>query len=143
MGETGVAIDESRFPIVVLELRGELTDGDFSEMFRAIEEILARGERFVLVTDLRRMSAVANARQRQDMIERAAELERKYPDVRVASVRIIQSRLVRGGLTAFNWVRGRAHRELCASDMQGALEVAGRVAEDNGIVVPEQPARHG
>jgi hypothetical protein len=133
MGNQAFQIDTSRWPLVILTLRGELTTDEYEAMLDASEKINARGRPYVGVVDLRELKAAANAAQRKLIAGRIRDMERKYGDVAVANVMIVTSPLIRGALMAVEWLRFRKKRDHWVATMDEALDVATKVCDEHGL----------
>lgn len=103
MSGGSIEVDSTSWPVVLVRPRGELTEAHYREMFRAIEALWARKEKFLTITDTRR-SAVGSARERQligDWMKAREELTNSYS---LGSIIIVSSSIVRGAMTAINWI---------------------------------------
>jgi hypothetical protein len=103
MSGGSVEVDSASWPIVLVRPRGELSELQYQQMFRAIEALWARKEKFLTITDTRR-SGAGSARQRQligDWMKTHEEQSNLYS---MGSIIIVSSAVVRGAMTAINWI---------------------------------------
>ena len=83
--EDAVEFDETQWPIVVVTMRGSLTSDDYEGLFERGEAMMARREPCVTVVDLRELTAIADAKQRQRIAEWAVRMDDTYGHVIVGS----------------------------------------------------------
>lgn len=91
------------WPIVRCILQGELTDADYEELFQSFERLWQRREQFFLIIDIRQ-SANSTPRRRQligDWMKENRALIQRYS---LGSAVIVDSAILRGALTAINWI---------------------------------------
>lgn len=129
-------LDESRFPLVVMTIQGELLDEDYEEMFSRFDQLNRLGKRYVMVTDIRGVTKVADAKRRKWIAERMKSMEETYGHLSAGSVMIIESALVRGSLTALQWLTGKKDREVWVGTMHAALYEAQKLALSAGLKIP-------
>lgn len=105
----GIVIRETRWPIVDLCIYPRFTVADIDSAYDRLKEIATRGEPHAHCTDLTQIDPLfTSALHRKHFAERERDL---YPVARghvVADVRIVDNQLVRGVLTAFQWLAGEA-----------------------------------
>lgn len=125
--------DESRWPIVIVSLRGRLDKADYAQMMREGEALLARKEFHVLITDLRGFRTPADPAQRDELSDWASRMEAKYGKSRMASIKILSSRIVRAALVAFRWLSGDQREDVFVGTMDEALELAHEMCRKRGL----------
>ncbi len=141
MSDSQFVLDDSRFPLIICTLSGAPDDAMFESMFVEFEKTMHRRKPYVLVTDVRALTKVANARQRQLMSDRLKAIEEKYGSLRQGSVLILESSLVRGALTALHWIMGRSTQDRIAPNMEAALDEAEKFAAMSGLTIPPSRVR--
>lgn len=139
MGNSKISLDESRFPLVILTLRGELLDEDYRAMFSQIERLMSLGRRYIMISDLRAITKVADAKKRQEIAAWSAGLEAKYGHLSAGSIMILESALVRGSLTALQWLSGKKDRDIWVGNMADAWSAAQKIARESGLSIPHSP----
>lgn len=103
MAESRIVVDTSCWPVVLVIPRGEVPDDRYREMFSTFDTLWARKERFLTITDTRH-STQTSARQRQLIAEWMKSKEEQTLTYSLGSIIIISSAIVRGALTAINWI---------------------------------------
>lgn len=99
-----IHIDESRWPLVVIEWpAGTITDADIEDFLRRSTAQLARGERFGSLHDGVRASGL-DSKQRKRMSEHVNLSRALLRRWHVAAAIVADSAMVRGMITAINWV---------------------------------------
>lgn len=131
-----IEFDTSQMPLIVLTLEGALRDKDYERLFDEYEKIARTRQPFILITDVRKLTKVASARERQTMAERLKKTELEYGGVRRGGIVVIESALVRGALTAFRWLTGRDEHEQLAGSMNEALVKAAQIAQKSALTLP-------
>jgi hypothetical protein len=103
----GIEVDRSRFPLVVLRHGRRYTDADFHAVTVHLNELLRRGP-FGLITDTRG-SPMPSPLQRRTIIQFYADHDREIRANLLATAVVGDSTLVRGVLTALQWIRPAPH----------------------------------
>lgn len=96
-------IDESRWPLVVVDWVGEVTFEEIDHHFDGMRALVERREPFVVVVDMKAVEG-QTARHRQHGGQRLRELGDLASGVVIAAAHVVRSRLVRGALTAVYWI---------------------------------------
>jgi hypothetical protein len=102
MGAAEIRID--LFPLVLTFLRGKVSDTDLDPFFLGFEEVYARKSPFVVISDLREVTAVPEAPTRRRIAEWSKAQEARTIQYHLGTVMIVRSAVVRGALTAINWL---------------------------------------
>lgn len=101
---SAIEVDESRWPLVVIRWpSGSVTDDDVEEFLRLSKTHLLRGQRFASLHDGVRASGL-DSKQRRRMSEHVNDSRRLLERWHVAAAIVSPSALVRGIVTAVNWV---------------------------------------
>jgi len=129
----GISIDVTSWPIVGFTLRGAITDDEFERLFVEVEKYWRRGDRFLTITDTR-AAANASARQRQRIGEWMKENQASIRQTSIGSIVILQSVIVRGALTAINWIAQPELPPEYAKDWAQASELATRMLERHDML---------
>lgn len=132
MRETRIEVDTSAWPVVFITPRGAASDAQYLEMFRTIEGLWKREEKFLTITDTR-FTSVGDARQRQligDWVKKNDELASKYS---LGSIIILASALVRGAMTAINWIAQPRNPSIYVGSPDEAYDRARRILVVNGL----------
>ncbi len=127
-----IDVDTSLFPIVRVTPLGTLTDEDYENMFRQVEALWRRGERFMTITDTRK-SGTATARQRTligEWMKKNAALTERWS---MGSIIIVESTIVRGALTAIEWVAQPRVKSDYVGNWEQAVEKARGILARNGM----------
>jgi hypothetical protein len=103
----GIQLDRSRYPLVVLRFPREFTDAEFQAMTVSMSELFRSGP-FGLINDTRG-APVPTAKQRRAIIQQYEENDRDIRTNFLACAVVGESALLRGVLTALNWVRPAPH----------------------------------
>jgi hypothetical protein len=103
----GIEVDHSRFPLVVLRNGRRFTDADFQAVTVHLEELLRRGP-FGVLNDTRG-SPMPSPLQRRIIIKFYEDFDREIRAHLLATAIVGDSTLVRGVLTALQWIRPAPH----------------------------------
>ncbi|ATB31118.1 hypothetical protein [Melittangium boletus] len=96
--------DDSRWPLLLLRLPGTLSTPAYEACLASFSRHLERGERFVLITDLRRVGMVP-LDQRWRQVEWFEEHERQVRECIIGAANIITSPLVRLSVSAIMYFK--------------------------------------
>ena len=131
---------DALFPVVMLEVRDGATTTELRAMFDVLRAAGKRGKRHVTMTDSSTVKSMPDATVRRFVAEQQAEVEALYGHLVIGSAVVVGSGVVRGALTAINWIRPLAERqEYVATRLEG-MQVCVRWLEADGLPVPD-PAR--
>jgi hypothetical protein len=99
-----IEIDESDWPLLVIRWpRGVIVDADVDAFLRVSTEHLARRERFASFHDGVRATAL-DSRQRRRMADHVTTHRKELAEWHVAAAIFADSAVVRGIVTAINWL---------------------------------------
>jgi hypothetical protein len=99
-----IPVDSSRFPLVVQRFVKGFDDSDVETMIRTFELLFHRNSRYALLIYCDADAAVMSARQRRRVSDWYKEHQEIVHRVNVATAIVIESTMVRGAMTAFNWL---------------------------------------
>lgn len=94
----------SSWPLLVIEVSGDMSRVDMRQLARDQEELVSRNERYVTMTDLSDVTNVPDARTRGELAAWMHAVERDTLRLQVANVLVVSSTLVRHVLTALHWL---------------------------------------
>jgi hypothetical protein len=92
------------FPLVLTFIRGKVGDRDLDAFFLEFEGIYARRASFAVLSDLREVTAVPEAPVRRRIAEWSKAQEGRTLQYHLGTAMIVRSAVVRGALTAINWL---------------------------------------
>jgi hypothetical protein len=102
-----IELDGSKFPLVRITLPANPTEEDTVAVYRDYDVLLARG-RHVLLVDLRELNPLfGGARARQVTLREVESRQPLFDKLLIAEARIVSGSIVRGIVTAFEWMRKR------------------------------------
>jgi hypothetical protein len=99
-----IVVDSSRHPLVYLRMAVGFGDADLESMLRQFELLLYRGQRYTLLVYCDPAAKVMTARQRKMVSEWYRMRTEQVRRINVGTAIVIDSTLVRGAMTAFNWL---------------------------------------
>ena len=99
-----IDFETRHWPLIVVTLHTLLSDEDLKALFAQWEAVFARREKFVALTDARRVKERSPPKQRAMIAEWTKKIEPKVIALSVGHVTVIESALVRGAMTAVEWL---------------------------------------
>lgn len=125
------------FPIITHVVQDPSVD-ELEELFNELTKLLdKRPGKHVTLTDTTAMRTMPDAKVRRYVADRQGAHNEKYAARALGAVIIVDSALVRGALTAINWIRPLAERqEYVATKLEG-MQVCVRWLEADGLPVPD------
>jgi hypothetical protein len=99
-----IPVDHSRFPLVVQRFIKGFDDSDVESMIRTFELLFHGNRRYALLIYCDPDAPVMSARQRRRVSDWYHDHKEIVNRVNVATAIVIESTLVRGAMTAFNWL---------------------------------------
>lgn len=118
---------------MVVSLIGVPGKAEYAELMTRGEALLARQEFHVIITDLRELKKPADSAQREELSEWTLRMEAQYGQSRVASIKILNSRVVRAALVVFRWLSGNQREDVFVGTMDEALQVARHLCRKHGM----------
>lgn len=138
----GITLDTSTWPLVVVTFHREPTDDDIHAMFAAYEGCYARAEPFHVVNDGLRIATAPNAAQRRLIADKAREHGPMSRQWVVGSATVVENPVMRGVVTALNWLTAPAYAHTICATLPEAIQVAVRALGERGIQLSAQLHRY-
>jgi hypothetical protein len=139
----GASFESTSPPLVVVRLWGRLSDDEFRAYLRGFENVMARGERVVVVIDAR-TAEPAPATQRRIQAEWLAAHDASIRAQLLGMAFVLSSAVQRAIITAVFWMRPLPCEHAVVATMHDALEWARATCARSGIIIPPgttRPAR--
>lgn len=124
------------FPLIVMTTKRSLAYADARAIFAAYDPIVRRGERFVSITDVRGSKGVPDSATRAAFAEESKRFEASAQHLAVASALIVESALVRGAITAVQWISKPKIPTANFTAFPPALRWVTERAQESGLVIP-------
>jgi len=110
-------LNSDAFPLMISVIGDNLSDDDYHALFAAWDEIVARKQPFVSLVDLRMARTMPHPTQRAMIGAWMRKVDATMSKYSVGSANVIISPLVRGALTAIQWI----HRPVVAQATFGTM----------------------
>lgn len=125
------------FPIIAIEVHNPTID-DVDEAFNAIASVLDKKPGlYIAFADLAGLTAMPDAKIRQRVAERRAVHHEKYGARILAVVNVVDSSIIRGTLTAINWLRPVTATHHYVATRKDGMRKCVQCLEAGGIAVSE------
>lgn len=99
-----ITLDDHEFPLVTSTCPEEWSEAEMRDYFARMVKIHERDLRFAHIADVRKSGAMSNAQTRR----LASEFQKEHTEVSarlcVCTAIVADSRLLRGAITAINWL---------------------------------------
>jgi hypothetical protein len=138
-----IVIDKSLFPLVVHTMRDGYGRDDLQHMFHEYDLLLAGKERYAIVIHFPLSVDMLKAAERKLIADWWVPRRQRVAMMNVMYAMVLESALLRGGLTALLWViqPGNPHKVTASLDEGIGLAIEG--LEEAGIALPPKVlARH-
>jgi hypothetical protein len=132
---SGFEFHDDLLPIALLTTTRTLTYEDAAEIFDYYKSLCSRRIKFVAVSDVRAAKEMPDARTRKEFGEQAARFEAQSRLWSRGSVVVVGSELIRGALTAIQWIARPATPMTYFSDMGAAIDWAVAQLERDGAEI--------
>lgn len=126
------------FPIITFDVHDNASIDDLEKMFGVFDRVEHRRGKHVTLTDASAVRAMPDAKTRRFVADRQSEADVKYGPQSLGAVIIVDSAIVRGALTAINWLKPvKARQQYVATRLEGMrlcvqwLEAARESVPDN------------
>lgn len=134
--ERALHVDTSRFPIVVMTVSGRVTSSDLEHMMVRYDALLAKGERYFNVVIQEAGADGFDAVQRKLIADWQRAQEARVKKVNVGSAIVLTSAMMRGALTALQWLAPPPTPQRSFSTREEAMEWARASLREAGIELP-------
>ena len=126
------------FPLVITSIRGPVLDRDLDHIFERFEEVYAKKSSFVVLSDLRQVSAVPEAPTRRRIAEWSKAQEDRTRAYHLGTAMIVRSAVVRGALTAVNWLTRPITPQPVYTDPRDGAEWCLATLRAQGLGIPRE-----
>ena len=126
------------FPVVMLEVRDGATTPELRAMFDVLRTAGLRGKHHVTMTDSSTVRAMPDATVRRFVAEQQAEVEALYGHLVIGSAVVVGSSVVRGALTAINWIKPTRVPQVFTTTRMDALAHCLSWLEQEAVTVPSE-----
>lgn len=139
-----VQVRLERWPLVVIVVGEELSRRELPELEREIDAVYLRNERFATLVDCSAVRSMPDASTRKRLAEWQNETRGKIARLNVLSATVIDSAVVRGAMTAMNWIFQPPNRQVTVATFAEALEACVLALRAEGLKLPrglDRPSR--
>ena len=127
---------DALFPVIYLEVRDGASIDELRGMFDVLRAAGKRGMRHVTLTDSSTVKAMPDATVRRFVAEQQSEVEALYGHLVIGSAVVVSSGIVRGALTAINWLKPTKVPQVFTTTRVDATIQCIRWLESERIVIP-------
>ena len=138
MSQGKIIVDSSLFPLVIQRFGRDVHDDDLENMIRRFQVLFHGGRRYALLVYCEEEANVMTARQRKRVSQWYRECADQVRRINVGTAVVIESALVRGAMTAFNWLVEPVAQQRNVATIHEGLEYCIRCLEAAGIEVPPE-----
>ena len=124
------------FPVVMLEVRDGATIPELRAMFDVLRTAGQRGKQHVTMTDSSTVRSMPDATVRRFVAEQQAEVEALYGHLVIGSAVVVGSSVVRGALTAINWIKPTRVPQVFTTTRMDALVNCIAWLEQEAVTIP-------
>jgi hypothetical protein len=129
-------VTDATLPMICLQSAGRITRADIQRAMPLYDKAYAAKQPFIAINDAR--LANYDAQQRALWAEWTAHSAKSDPGVTLATIMIFDNPLLRGALTALNWIAPHTIPQYAVANVVEAIEVARKhVDKANLICKPE------
>lgn len=126
---------EDLLPISLLDTRETLQAADVDGIFSHYRELCRRQVRFVAISDVRAATHLPDAATCRRFGEAADQFAKELDRWSLGGAIVIESALIRGALTAIEWIYHPRRPTTYFYDLDGAVTWAVHKLESNGIAI--------
>jgi hypothetical protein len=91
-------------PLIVMTVHDNLSIDDINGLFASWQEILARKQRFAAIADVRAAHGMPSAKERAHIADWTKRIEPMSIQYSLGTANVVSSSLVRGAMTAIDWL---------------------------------------
>jgi hypothetical protein len=124
------------FPVITFEVHDNASIEDLEKMFGIFDQAEGRSGMHVTITDASAVRAMPDAKTRRFVAEKQAVADVKFGPRSLGAVIVVDSAIVRGALTAINWIKPvKARQQYVATRLDG-MRVCVQWLEAARIAIP-------
>lgn len=131
----GYEFHEEMLPISLLITRRTLTAEDVPGIFDYYRSLCRRGIRFVAVSDVRASLSMPDAKTRLRFAEESIRFEADARTWSLGAIVVVDSPLIRGALTAIEWLSRPPRPTRYFSDFNAAISRAAMLLESGNVAL--------
>jgi hypothetical protein len=132
---TVLRVSDAMMPVVCLQAVGRSTRADIDAVHPAYVRAYARRQPLIAISDAR--LAIHDAQQRKLLSEWSRETLALDRGCTLATIILLDNPLLRGALTALNWLTPPTIRQIAVADPAGAISCAQELAARHKLSMPE------
>ena len=120
---SGIEVDATYWPLVIVVVSEILDAGSVADLIRRVDVLHQRREHFATLVDTTAVKTLPRASERQALAEwqnRTIEVIRRY---NVVTATVIENSLVRGVMTAMNWVFRPPNEQVSVASFREGLSI--------------------
>jgi hypothetical protein len=126
------------FPLVLTFMSGHARTEDYDRIFRGFEALYERKAKFVVLSDIREITSVPDAPTRRRIAEWSQAQESFTRQYHLGTAMIVRSAVVRGALTAINWLTRPITPQLVFTDPREGADWCLSTLHSQGLSVPRE-----
>lgn len=130
------AVDDRFFPLVVNTIPERLDVDHLPAFFAKTEAVLKRREPYVTISDVTRTRELPTAVVRRALADWSTRNEALMKQFAVGSAIVIESAMIRGGLTALFWLAPPPYPQQVVATIGEGLDVVERYYATTGRTAP-------
>ncbi len=138
MGAGKIVVDSSLFPLVIERFGRDVSDDDIENMIRHFQVMMHGGRRYALLVYCEQDANVMTARQRRRVSEWYKACADQVRRINVGTAVVIESPLVRGAMTALNWLIEPVAQQRNVASIHEGIEYCIKSLAAAGIEVPPE-----
>lgn len=139
-----VQVRLEHWPLAVIVVGASLEREDLPELERTIDGVYARQQRFATLVDCSAVTSMPDAQTRKRLAEWQNETRASIRRFNVISATIVTSAVVRGAMTAMNWIFEPPNPQVTTATFGEALDACVAALRKEGIRLPpplDRPSR--
>jgi hypothetical protein len=139
-----VRVRLEHWPLVVIVVGESLERHELPELERQIDAVYARKQRFATLADGSRVARMPDAATRKRLAEWQNDTRTSIARYNVISATVVTSGIVRGAMTAMNWVFQPPNRQVTVGTFGEALGACVEALRAEGLSLPaalDRPSR--
>lgn len=133
----GIITHSERFPLVIIEFGATYSHDDLMVGCAENAALLARGEHFVTVRDLRELQMVPSSAQRRYFAAWEREHGEAIAENCLGVANVSESRILRGVMTAIQWITPAPTPEVMVPSMERAVDWGAALFRARGLAIPD------
>ncbi|MBX7194924.1 MAG: hypothetical protein K1X94_22920 [Sandaracinaceae bacterium] len=136
-----IRVRAEAWPLLVVVAEGSLVRSELDVLEREVGAVYARKERFATLVETSQVLTMPDAATRKRLADWQNETRGDIARLNVITATVVSSAVVRGAMTAMNWIFRPPNRQIAVASLDEGLEACVAALRAEGLRLPASLTR--